>query len=120
MLTLQQFEEDMIKLETLLDAAAAQYEDGIPIHLSNPMDSAIAVISDEHFQSMSASEIQYVLRYKHILITDCADQGLQFNRDGLRTLCSPKDTIEVHGTFRISFQLLRLIRGDRSVYRSGP
>jgi hypothetical protein len=110
----------MIKLEKLFDTAVAQYEDGYPIHLSNPMDSEITVIPESQFQTMSASEVQYILRYKHILITDCAAQGLQFNRDGLKTLCSPMDTIEVHGTFRISLKLQRLIPGDRSVYRSGP
>jgi hypothetical protein len=110
----------MIKLEKLLDAAVAQYEDGYPIHLSNPMDSAITVIPDSQFQTLSASEVQNLLRYKHILITDCAAHGLQFNREGLKTLCSPKDTIEVHGTFRISLQLQGLIPGDRSVHRSGP
>jgi len=109
----------MIKLEKLLDAAVAQYEEGYPIHLSNPLDSAITVMSESHFQTLSASDVQYLLRYKHILIRDCAAQGLQFDKDGLRTLCSPKDTIEVHGTFIISLQLQRLIPGDRSVYLSG-
>jgi hypothetical protein len=116
----QQFKEDMIKLEKLLDTAVAQYQDGYPIHLSNPMDSAITVISESQFQTMSTSEVLYLLRYKHILITDCAVQALQFNRDGLRTLCSPRDTIEVHGTFRISLQLQRLIPGDRSIHLSRP
>jgi hypothetical protein len=107
----------MKKMEKLLDTAVAQYEGGYPIHLSNPMDSAITVIPESSFQSLSASEVLYLLRYKHILITDCVAKPLQFNRNGLRTLCSPKDTIEVHGTFRISLQLQRLIPGDRSVYR---
>jgi len=89
----------MIKLEKLLNTAIGQYENGYPIHLSNPMGSAIAVMSESHFQMLSASEIQYILRYKHILISDCAAQGLKFDMEGLRTLCSPKDTIEVHGRF---------------------
>jgi len=98
----QQFQEDMFKLEKLLDTAVAQYENGFPIHLSNPLKSAIAVMSESHFQMLSTSEVQDILRYKHILISDCVAQGLQFDKDGLRTLCSPKDIIEVHGRFRIS------------------
>jgi hypothetical protein len=86
-------------MEKLLDTAVAQYENGYPIHLSNPMKSAITVMSESHFLMLSALEVQHILRNKHILISDCAAQGLQFDRDGLRTLCSPKDTIEVHGRF---------------------
>ena len=89
----------MKKLEKILDTAVAQYENGYPKHLSNPMKSAISVMSELDFQMLSALEVQYILRFKHILISDCAVQGLQFNRDGLRTLCSPKDTIKVHGRF---------------------
>jgi hypothetical protein len=86
-------------MEKLLNAAVAQYEDGYPIHLTNRSKSAISVMSERHFQMLSASEVQEILRCKHILISDCAAQGLQFDRDGLRTLCNPKDTIEVHGKF---------------------
>jgi hypothetical protein len=92
----------MIKVEKLLDTAVAQYEDGYPIHLSNPTKSEITVMSESFFLKLGPSEIQHILRYKHILISDCAAQGLQFDRAGLRTLCSPKDTIEVHGRFGIS------------------
>jgi hypothetical protein len=111
----------MIKMEKLLDAAVAQYEEDYPIHLFNPMQSAISVMSESHFTMLTASEIQYILRSKHILITDCASQGrIQFDRAGLRTLCSPRDTIEVNGGFRNLFPLPWLIPGCRSVYPSGP
>jgi hypothetical protein len=109
----------MNKLEKLLDTAVAQYENGYPIHLSNPEKSAITTMSESHFQKMSAKEVQDTLRRSHILISDCAAQGLQFDRDGLRTLCSPKDTIEVHGRFRIPWPFQWLIQGCRSVYHSG-
>jgi hypothetical protein len=109
----------MVKLYKLLDTAAQQYENGYPIHLSNPEKSAITTMSESHFLKMSTKEVQDTLRHKHILISDCAAQGFQFDRDGLRTLCSPKDTIEVHGRFRIPFQLQWLIIDCRSVYCSG-
>lgn len=91
----------MIKLEKLLSLAVAQYENGYPIHLSNPTKSAITAISESHYLTMTAKEVQDTLRHSHILISDCAAQALQFDRDGLRTLCSPMDIIEVHGRFRI-------------------
>ena len=87
----------MIKLERLLDATVAQYQNGLPIHLSNPNESAITVISESRYLEMSAKEIQDTLRHTHILISNCAFQRLEFDRDGMRTLCSPRDTIEVHG-----------------------
>ena len=117
---LQQFEEDMIKLYKILDAALAQYEDGYPIHLSNPKKSRITTMTESHFLKMSAKEVQDTLRQTHILISDCAAQPLKFDRDGLRTLCSPNDTIEVHGRSLILLQLRLLISGCRSVCPSGP
>lgn len=117
----QQFKEDMNKLEKLLAAAVAQYdEDGYPLHLSNPQKSAITTMSESDFQKMSAKEVQDTLRHTHLLISDCAAQGLQFDRNGLRTLCSPKDVIEVHGRFRIPFLFRWLIQGCRSVDPSRP
>lgn len=93
----------MSKMEKLLDTAVAQYEDGYPIHLSNPSKSAITAISMSQYQKMTVKDIQDTLRKTHILISDCDGLALQFNRDGLRTICSPNDTIEVHGRFRVSF-----------------
>jgi hypothetical protein len=93
----QQFEEDMVKLENLLAAAVAQYEDGLPIHLSNPQQSSITTLSETDFQKMSAKEVQDTLRHTHILVSGCTFQHLEFDRDGLKTLCSPRDTIEVQG-----------------------
>lgn len=102
----QQFEADMMKLEKLMDASVAQYENGLPSHLSNPKESAITAMSESHFLKMSAKEIQDTLRHTHILISDCAGQRLEFDRDGLRTLCSPRDTIKVHGEVSNSFSTL--------------
>ena len=51
----------------------------------------------QNHMKMSASEVLDTLCHTHILISDCAVTHLAFDRDGLRTLCSPRDTIEVHG-----------------------
>lgn len=56
-----QFQDDMEKLEKLLDTAVEQYEDGFPLHLSNPTRSAIAIMSATDFGRKSAGEIQKVL-----------------------------------------------------------
>ena len=110
----------MRKMEKLLETAVAQYEDGYPIHLSNPKKSAITAMSMSHYEKMTIKEVQDTLRNTHILISDCVGPALQFNRDGLRTICSPNVTIEVHGKFQFPFQIQWLIPACRSVYRNGP
>jgi len=89
--------DDMTKLERLLQTAVGQYERGLPIHLSNPDKSIFETMSEEAFSAKGAGDIQDILRCKHILISDCDSELLQFDEDGLRTLCSPWQTIELQG-----------------------
>jgi hypothetical protein len=74
-----------------------QYENGLPLHLSHPDRSAFATMSESEFSSKSAGDIQELLRHKHILISDRTFQPLKFDEDGLRTLCSPWQPIEIQG-----------------------
>jgi len=88
----------MEKIERILDAAVAQYEQGLPLHLSDPTRSALAVMSEAEFKKMEADEVQKLLRTKHILISDCADnESLNFDEQGMRTLCLPMKEFEVQG-----------------------
>jgi hypothetical protein len=101
----------MRKLEKLLTKVMEQYEGGLPLHLIDSDRSAVATMSESEFLNKTAGEIQEVLRYKHILISDCASQPLEFDKDGLRTLCPPWETIEVQGEV-LSFILVYLIDGN--------
>jgi len=74
-----------------------QYEGGLPLHLTDPGRSAIKTMSESEFTAKTSTEIQEILRHKHILISHCAFQQLEFDEDGLRTLCPPWQTIEVQG-----------------------
>ena len=87
----------MIKLEKLLNTAVKQYENGLPLHLSNPERSAFTTMLELEFLRMSTGDIQELLRRKHILISDCFFQPLDFDEAGMRTLCPPWQTIEVQG-----------------------
>ena len=87
----------MIKLKKLLNTAVKQYENGLPLHLSNPERSAFTTMSELEFLRMSTGDIQELLRRKHILISDCFFQPLDFDKAGMRTLCPPWQTIEVQG-----------------------
>ena len=88
----------MEKLEKLLDTAAEQYQDGFPLHLSDPLRSAIAIMSATDFARKTDGEIQEVLRTKHLLISNCEeDKTFKFNKTGLETLCLSIHPIEVQG-----------------------
>ncbi len=101
----------MRKLEKLLTKVMEQYEGGLLLHLIESDRLAVATMSESEFLNKTAGEIQEVLRYKHILISDCASQLLEFDKDGLRTLCPPWETIEVQGEV-LSFILAYLIDGN--------
>ena len=88
----------MEKLEKLLDTAVEQYQDGLPLHLSDPTRSAIAIMSSTDFGCKTAGEIQEVLRTKHLLISDCEQETtFKFDKAGLDTLCLSIHPIEVQG-----------------------
>jgi len=89
----------MEKLEALLDTAVGQYQDGLPLHLSDPTRSAIAIMSATDFECKTAGEIQEILRTKHLLISDCEeDKTFKFDKAGLDTLCLSMHPIQVQGT----------------------
>jgi len=88
----------MEKLENLLETVVGQYQDGLPLHLSDPTRSAITIMSATDFACKTAGEIQEVLRTKHILISDCEhDTNFKFDKAGLGTLCLSMHPIEVQG-----------------------
>lgn len=89
----------MKKLEAILDIAVGQYQDGLPLHLSNPTRSAIAVMSAADFERKTAGEIQEIFRTKHLLISDCEeDKTFKFDKAGLETLSLSMHPIQVQGT----------------------
>jgi len=90
----------MEKMEKLLGIAVGQYEQGLPLHLSDPKRSAFVVMSEAKFKEMGAGEIQELLRTKHVLISDCADdhgEPISFDEQGMRTLCLPMHEFQVQG-----------------------
>jgi len=93
-----QFEDDMQKLGKLFDVAVGQYQDGLPLHLSNPAQSAIAAMSAKEFNGKSAGEIQELLHSKHLLISNCEQGPLKFDKVGMATLCTSTHPFEVEGT----------------------
>jgi hypothetical protein len=93
-----QLQSEMQNLENLLYTAVDQYQDGFPLHLSDPNRSAVAIMSATDFGHKTAGEILEVLRTKHILISNCEkDSNFKFDKAGLDTLCMSIHPIEVQG-----------------------
>lgn len=112
-----QFKDTMEKLQKLLDTAVEQYQDGLPLHLSDPSTSAIAIMSATDFESKSAGEIQEVLRKKHILISDCeTDKTFKFDKAGLDTLCMSIHPIKVQGKSSLAYTSYLIIVLCRPVF----
>jgi hypothetical protein len=89
-----------MKMESLLDTAVGQYEQGLPLHLADPKRSALAVMSEAEFKKMKACDVQDLLRTKHLLISDLGNvQPLKFDEQGMRTLCLPIHEFQVQGVF---------------------
>ena len=89
----------MEKLEKLFETAIGQYKDGLPLHLSDPTQSSISIMSVMDFEHKTAGKIQELLRTKHLLMSDCEkDMNFKFDQAGLDTLCMSIHPIKVQGT----------------------
>ena len=91
-------QDNLEKLENLLAAGVAEYQDNLPIHLSNPQESCIVVLTEEEYAGMSDRQIQNLLRNKNLLISESQVAPMKFDEDGLRTVAPLYTKIEIQGT----------------------
>jgi hypothetical protein len=77
--------KNIMDIGTLVESG---YIDGLPLHIANPARSTFKVMMEEEYQSSSTTEIQNILRTKHILVTDRQKSKHRFDENGLRTLQS--------------------------------
>jgi hypothetical protein len=69
-----------------------------PRHIASPTVSNIAVIESTTFQKMSVSEVQSLLRKKHILVNGWPQLGaIEFDGNGLRSLANLDAAIDIQG-----------------------
>jgi hypothetical protein len=66
--------------------------DGVPLHVAHPADSAFKILPFAEFQSLTALQLQDLLRQKNLVVTNNSKPGVQFNERGLRML-SPLDSL---------------------------
>jgi hypothetical protein len=73
------------------------YVNGRPVHIADPDLSGFAIISNDKFQAMSATDIQLLLRRKNVVVTGCQHPELKFDEAGLRTLAPLDSQISILG-----------------------
>jgi hypothetical protein len=80
------------------------YVEGRPRHIASPDTSHIAVMESTAYEAMTTSEVQTLLRHKHVLVTGLPQTKVSFDAKGLRTLANldaPIDLQGEHGIFHL-------------------
>ena len=90
-------------MQTFFDRVESGYENGQPLHISNPDRSGFAILSFEKFQNMSAQDVQELFRHKNVVVTGCQHPNVQFNEAGLRTLAPLDSQVSIIGKVLICY-----------------
>ncbi len=100
------------------DAVIEPFEGSRPPHVSSPTQSCIAVMSEVDYMLLSVSEVQNILRHKHIVVTGMAMKPLNFDAKGLRELTNLSAKIPFQGAICCQPLIFLLISFKfRSIYR---
>lgn len=73
------------------------YELGLPLYLSQSTRSIVRVISQNHYQNMSAADVHSTIRGCHILVSGVSTETLEFNEVGLQALRGLDAAVRIHG-----------------------
>jgi hypothetical protein len=84
-------------LKAFDSAINAGFVNGLPLHVSDPENSAFFVVTEAEFESKSVEEIQEIFRRKHILVTDMRSATLKFGPRGLSTLTTLSTVTDIQG-----------------------
>jgi len=77
---------------------AANYVGGVPLHIARPDDSIFRVMPEAEYLQKSPSEVQEIMRTQHIVVTDRLEPPLEFDKNGLRSLCQNlSNTVTIQG-----------------------
>lgn len=79
----------------------ASYHKGVPLHVSDPEKSALLIMRESDFQSLSVKERRDIWGRQGklaIVLTDCQGCSINFDKAGLETITGRIDSpIEVQG-----------------------
>ena len=79
------------------EAIRARYQEGRPLHLSDPDKSVFVVMDEMEYEAKTVPEIQEIFRRKHIIVTEMRSPPLQFNEEGLSTLAALNSVTHIQG-----------------------
>ena len=65
-----QVEDDLTLLNTFNEAVIAGFQDGLPLHISNPEKSVFSIMTESEFENKTVEEIQEIIQQKHIVVKD--------------------------------------------------
>jgi hypothetical protein len=75
----------------------AGFQDGLPLHVSNPEKSVFAIMTESAYEKKTVKEIQEIFRHKHIVITEMRTTPLHFDARGLSTLTGLSTIADIQG-----------------------
>lgn len=92
-----QVKEDIAYLEAFDDAINAGFANHLPLHVSDPANSAFIVMTEAEFKERSVEDIQAIYRHKHILVTEMSTSTLKFDGKGLSSLTALSAVTDIQG-----------------------
>jgi hypothetical protein len=101
-------------------AIRSNFVDSLPLHISDPINSAFCIMTQAEFEEKSVQEVQSIMRRKHILITDMSTPTLEFDARGLASLTTLSTITDIQGSLILFILLLitLLIKLIRSIHGS--
>jgi hypothetical protein len=90
-------EEDLDLLQRFDSAVRRSFVNGLPLHVSDPVNSAFCAMTKVEFERKAVGEIQGIMRRRHILITDMDSPALDFDPRGLSSLTTLSTVTDIQG-----------------------
>ena len=79
-------------------AIKSSFVDGLPLHISDPVNSAFCIMTQAEFEEKSVGEVQSIMQRKHVLITDMSFSTLAFDARGLASLTTLSTVTDIQGS----------------------
>jgi len=92
-----QYVDYIHRLKHFFERVESGYENGQPLHITDPDCSGFAIISDAEFRAMSAHDVQELFCCKNVVVTGCKHPNLKFDESELRTLAPLDSQVSIIG-----------------------
>lgn len=79
------------------------YEQGTPLHISNPQKSTFKILDYAEFCSLSAQALQEIFSEQNIVVTNYPCNKGDFDEVAMELIAAESKPITIHGGFFIPF-----------------